>query len=259
MVELTKGAQQKGSDHMLWVMQLSSNLNSMGVSLPSVELANMLVSHICWENNVPITLKFLEKALILKIVPPHACSYLAFTKSHSKSTIPAGAPVNVMIVVARLGGKTAFVEKLASTNDKKSKKKKKKKSKEASSSSPAASNIKKPLDGILESISLDAPEKVASGKGCENLAKPCALSVLQVDPRYLNADNELRRIFGSKVVKSFKKHERSGGSSRLVRGGRRVAHIPRKTILITASEHWHRWDGSLSLVLDVIDGYHHFR
>ncbi|TQD76745.1 hypothetical protein C1H46_037734 [Malus baccata] len=70
MVELTKGAQQKGSDHMLWVMQLSSNLNSMGVSLPSVELTNILVSHICWENNVPITWKFLEKALILKIVPP---------------------------------------------------------------------------------------------------------------------------------------------------------------------------------------------
>ncbi|KAM1304543.1 hypothetical protein ACFX1Q_022906 [Malus domestica] len=70
VVELTKGAQQKGSDPLLWVMQLSSNLNSMGVSLPSVELANVLVSHICWENNVPITWKFLEKALMLKIVPP---------------------------------------------------------------------------------------------------------------------------------------------------------------------------------------------
>ncbi|KAM2194314.1 hypothetical protein ACFX1R_028473 [Malus domestica] len=70
VVELTKGAQQKGSDPQLWVIQLSSNLNSMGVSLPSVELANVLVSYICWENNVPITWKFLEKALMLKIVPP---------------------------------------------------------------------------------------------------------------------------------------------------------------------------------------------
>ncbi|RXI07552.1 hypothetical protein DVH24_005325 [Malus domestica] len=93
---------------------------------------------------------------------------------------------------------------VASTNNQKSKKKKKKKSKEASSSSSAASNVEKPLDGILESISLDALEKAASGKGCESLAKPCAPSVLQVDPKYLIADNELRRIFGSKVVKSFR-------------------------------------------------------
>ncbi|TQD94862.1 hypothetical protein C1H46_019562 [Malus baccata] len=122
------------------------------------------------------------------------------------------------------------------------------------------SKAKEPLDGILESISLDAPKKAASEKGCENLAKPCAPSVLQVDPNYLNADNELQRIFGSKVVKSFEKHERSGGSSRLVCGGRRAAHILRKTILIIASEHWHRWDGSLSLeFLEVIDGYHHFQ
>ncbi|KAB2609609.1 transcription factor 25-like [Pyrus ussuriensis x Pyrus communis] len=126
----------------------------------------------------------------------------------------------------------------ASTNYHQSKKKKKKKSKEASSSSSAASNVEKPLDGILESISLDAPEKAASGNGCENLAKPCAPS----------------------VVKSFEKHERSGGSSRLVRGRRRAAHIPRKTILVTASEHWRHWGGSFSMeFLQVIDGYHHVR
>ncbi|KAB2597960.1 transcription factor 25-like [Pyrus ussuriensis x Pyrus communis] len=126
----------------------------------------------------------------------------------------------------------------ASTNYHQSKKKKKKKSKEASSSSSAASNVEKPLDGILESISLDDPEKAASGNGCENLAKPCAPS----------------------VVKSFEKHERSGGSSRRVRGGRRAANIPRKTILVTASEHWGHWGGSFSMeFLQVIDGYHHVR
>ncbi|KAM1230915.1 hypothetical protein ACFX13_041748 [Malus domestica] len=161
-----------------------------------------------------------------------------------------------LVVVPELKTKAG----VASTNNQKSKKKKKKKSKEASYSSSGASNVEKPLDVILESISLDGPEKAASGKGCENLAKPCAPSALQVDPKYLNVDNELRRIFGSKVVKSFEKHERSGGSSRMVRGGRRAAHIPRKTILVTASEHWHRWDGSLSMeFLGVIDGYHHFR
>ncbi|KAK9288306.1 hypothetical protein L1049_016757 [Liquidambar formosana] len=70
VLELTKVTQEKGGDPLVWAIQLSSNLNSAGVSLPSPELANLLVSYICWGNNVPITWKFLEKALMLKIVPP---------------------------------------------------------------------------------------------------------------------------------------------------------------------------------------------
>lgn len=70
VMELTKVAQQKGSDPLIWAVQLSSNLGAAGATLPSVELANMLVSHICWDNNVPIAWKFLDKALMLKIVPP---------------------------------------------------------------------------------------------------------------------------------------------------------------------------------------------
>lgn len=70
VLEITKIAQDRGSDPLLWAVQLSSSLNSAGVSLPSVELADVLVSYICWDNNVPILWKFLEKALMLKIVPP---------------------------------------------------------------------------------------------------------------------------------------------------------------------------------------------
>ncbi|KAL6517243.1 hypothetical protein OROHE_017949 [Orobanche hederae] len=66
----TKMAQEKGSNPLVWSVQVSSYLNSVGITLPSVELAEHLVSHICWENNVPIAWKFLEKALLLKIVPP---------------------------------------------------------------------------------------------------------------------------------------------------------------------------------------------
>ncbi|KAJ8565893.1 hypothetical protein K7X08_008469 [Anisodus acutangulus] len=33
-------------------------------------MTNFLVSHICWDNNLPIVWKFLEKALVLKIVSP---------------------------------------------------------------------------------------------------------------------------------------------------------------------------------------------
>ncbi|XP_059457962.1 mediator of RNA polymerase II transcription subunit 33A-like [Corylus avellana] len=72
VIELTKEAQEKGSDPLLWAMQLSSYLNSeeVCVSLPSIELADVLVSYICWDNNVPIMWKFLDRALVLNIVPP---------------------------------------------------------------------------------------------------------------------------------------------------------------------------------------------
>lgn len=70
VIELTKLAQFKGTDPLMWAMQLSSTLNSAGISMPSTDVANLLVSHICWANNVPIAWKFLEKALALRIVPP---------------------------------------------------------------------------------------------------------------------------------------------------------------------------------------------
>lgn len=69
VIKQTKEAQEKGTDPFLWSMQVSSNLSSAGVCIPSMELANVLVSYICWENNVPILWKFLEKALVLNMVP----------------------------------------------------------------------------------------------------------------------------------------------------------------------------------------------
>ena len=70
VLELTKSSQERGIDPLTWAIQVYSSLGSAGVPLPSPELAEFLVSHICWENNVPITWKFLEKALTMKIVPP---------------------------------------------------------------------------------------------------------------------------------------------------------------------------------------------
>ncbi|XP_004298174.1 PREDICTED: mediator of RNA polymerase II transcription subunit 33A-like [Fragaria vesca subsp. vesca] len=65
----TKEAQEKGSDPLLWSVQVSSILSSAGVSLPSIELANVMVSYMCWENNVPNLWKFLEKAMVYNMVP----------------------------------------------------------------------------------------------------------------------------------------------------------------------------------------------
>ncbi|EXC13627.1 hypothetical protein L484_019584 [Morus notabilis] len=154
------------------------------------------------------------------------------------------------------------------TSDNKSKKKKKKKNnKEGSSAS--THKVEESLDEILETFSLDVnnsshhdvPEKTkaADSRRRDNLVKQSAASILQVDPKFLNAENELRRIFGSKVVKSFEKSSQTG-SSRQARGVRRGGYNPRKTVLVTPSEHWPRWDGSLSMeFLEVKDGYHYFR
>lgn len=70
VMEMTISAQNKGSDPLMWAVELSSTLLSAGVSVPSTMFAELLVSHICWSNNVPIAWKFLEKALSIRIVPP---------------------------------------------------------------------------------------------------------------------------------------------------------------------------------------------
>lgn len=84
VLELTKTAQDRNTDPLTWAIQLSSTLNSAadgdGLTLPSTELAHLLVSHICWDNHVPITWKFLEKALTLKIVPPSLVLALLSTR-----------------------------------------------------------------------------------------------------------------------------------------------------------------------------------
>lgn len=70
IIELTKLAQHRVTDPLTWAVQLSSSLSSAGVSLPSTEAAKLIVDYICWENSVPITWKYLEMALTMKILPP---------------------------------------------------------------------------------------------------------------------------------------------------------------------------------------------
>ncbi|RDX69911.1 Mediator of RNA polymerase II transcription subunit 33A, partial [Mucuna pruriens] len=68
--EVTKWAQENKTDPLLWSIQVNSALNSAGVSLPSVHLAHRLVSHICFDNHVPVAWKLLEKAMAVRLVPP---------------------------------------------------------------------------------------------------------------------------------------------------------------------------------------------
>ncbi|KAD3336610.1 hypothetical protein E3N88_32129 [Mikania micrantha] len=70
VIEMTKYAQIQATDPSIWAAQLSASLMAAGVSVPSPEVAGLLVSHLCWANNVPIVWKFLEKAIALRLVPP---------------------------------------------------------------------------------------------------------------------------------------------------------------------------------------------
>ncbi|GLT34265.1 hypothetical protein SLA2020_087890 [Shorea laevis] len=153
--------------------------------------------------------------------------------------------------------------------DNKSRKKKKKKSKGGSLNSLNTDKSEKPLDAALETLSLDvslskrqsSPAKAKSEDVavCDNLIKQTGPSILEADPKHLNAENELKRIFGSKVVKSFEKSNQSSGH-RQIRGGRRGSHHIRKTILVSPSDHWPRWDGSMSMeFVESKDGYNYFR
>jgi len=152
---------------------------------------------------------------------------------------------------------------------KKSKKKKKKKNKEATMSTGDRSG--KSVDVDLEALSLDidssshearSNKKTSTSKNIkvhDTVDKDCKRSILKVDPKFLNAENELRRIFGSKVVSSFENANQSG-SSRQGRVGRRGVYGHRKCILVSPSDHWPRWDGSLSMeLLEAKDRNHFFR
>lgn len=148
-----------------------------------------------------------------------------------------------------------------STSNSKSKKKKKKKNKDSAVAGKTGGD--KELDLILEDLSLNvnsSAEQPVSTKDKIKSARQNTASILQVDPKYLNAENELRRIFGSKVVKSFE-NSNQASSSRQMRGVRGRGHYTlRKSVLVTPSDNWLRCDDSLSMqFLEIKNGYNYFR
>uniref|UniRef100_A0A7N0T3L3 Reduced epidermal fluorescence 4 n=2 Tax=Kalanchoe fedtschenkoi TaxID=63787 RepID=A0A7N0T3L3_KALFE len=70
VLEITKSAQENNVNPPAWAARVASVLNSNGLTLPSVDLAHVLVSHIFWDNHVPSTWKFLESAVTAKIIHP---------------------------------------------------------------------------------------------------------------------------------------------------------------------------------------------
>lgn len=156
---------------------------------------------------------------------------------------------------------------VSTSNPKSKKKKKKKKNKDSAVSSKTGDE--KELDLILEDLSLNISSsgeqristeaKAVNAKDKNKSQKKHAISILQVDPKHLSAENELRRIFGSKVVKSFESSNQAS-SSRQIRGVRRARYNLRKTVLVTPTSNWLPCDDSLSMeFLETKNGYNYFR
>lgn len=162
-----------------------------------------------------------------------------------------------------VGGQELVARKPANTIPSSNHKLKKKKKKNKDES-----KVEKSLDSILEELSINTKpsnnqslsENVkALGNEAHENNKNGRSSVLIVNPKYLKAENELRKIFGSKVVNSFE-NQHSVGSSRQMHGGRQAAYNLRKTYLASPSGLWPRWDNSITMeLLETKDGMHYFR
>lgn len=140
--------------------------------------------------------------------------------------------------------------------NKKSKKKKKKGKAEPPAS--AKSRDEKSLDSILEDLAIEKrpmqksvhQNDRATGKEIQTIEMTAGTSsVLAIDPKHLKAENEMRRIFGSKVVDSLENQRNMPGTSRQVRGVRRAGLNPRRTLLVSPPGFWPAWDKSMSMDL----------
>lgn len=166
--------------------------------------------------------------------------------------------------------KSVSIKSVSSSNNK-SRKKKKKKAKE--DLPLKIEDVGKSCDMPLEDLSIGVASSKnehdalsfttansTNGNCKSSLMKQLKPSILQVDPKFLIAENELRRIFGSKVVNSFERGQQAGNSRQSLAGRRGGSHSHRKTILVSPSEHWPRWDGSLSMeLLESSNGVNYFR
>lgn len=90
VAEFTKAAQEKGCDPAAWAAHVSSALAAAGAPRPSPELSQLLVSHLCWGNNVPLAWKYVERSLAANLASPmFLLALLSIRVIPSRRTRPA--------------------------------------------------------------------------------------------------------------------------------------------------------------------------
>lgn len=70
VLETLKRCQQRNENTLLWGMEVTKCVRSWGIALPCAELGQVLVSHLCFDNNHSSLWKFMEQALSSGLIYP---------------------------------------------------------------------------------------------------------------------------------------------------------------------------------------------
>ncbi|KAG0606180.1 hypothetical protein M758_9G120200 [Ceratodon purpureus] len=138
------------------------------------------------------------------------------------------------------------------TKSKKKKSKGKKKGRTLTSAIPETNPAaEESVDELLEKLALERHGETTSTSDTTTSWPVSNVSdILAVDPRHLRAEDELRRIFGSKVINAV---EKSGEGSGLLSGRRRQPsrrggrNLLKKSLLVTPLDNWPRLEGGLTM------------
>jgi hypothetical protein len=162
-------------------------------------------------------------------------------------------------------GKPTASASLQVTSRKSKKKKKKKKGKNIASGSPEIEDgdggnadmddVDQLLKRFILSEKGDASSSsivsIDSRTTVSLFASKSSKTPLVVDTKHLRAEDELKRIFGSKVINAVERSNSSafGGTRRRPGMNRKIGrgNLLRKTVLVTPKDYWPSWDNSISM------------
>lgn len=82
VLETLKRCEERNESTMVWAMEVAKCIRSWGVGVPSPELGQLLVSHLCFDNNHSSLWKFIEQALSSGLLYPLQLLSLLTSRYH---------------------------------------------------------------------------------------------------------------------------------------------------------------------------------
>lgn len=70
MKELTRSFQEQRGSPLSWAVEVNKCLQREGITMPCLELGQLLISLLCWSSNGPMLWKYIEQALGSRLVQP---------------------------------------------------------------------------------------------------------------------------------------------------------------------------------------------
>jgi hypothetical protein len=83
VLETLKRCEERNESTMVWAMEVAKCIRLWGVGVPSPELGQLLVSHLCFDNNHSSLWKFIEQALSSGLLYPLQLLSLLTSRYHS--------------------------------------------------------------------------------------------------------------------------------------------------------------------------------